>query len=130
METGSLDKQKPNNEQLNIFQSYFCYFSGDIISRISRPVAPLDTTAAPATLPNSQQDQTCQDLFKNDSFKTQNPRLSTTSSGAGESDQELQLNQLVVAQVHHDPILEMPSVEDKETGKISIEHIFLRHLRS
>ena len=85
----------------------------------------MDTTAAPATLPNSQQDQTCQD-----SFKTQNPRLSTTSSGAGESDQELQLNQLVVAQVHHDPILEMPSVEDKETGKISIEYIFLRHLRS
>ena len=91
----------------------------------------MDTTsAAPATLPNSQQDQTCQDSFKNDSFKTQNPRLSTTSSGAGESDQELQLNQLVVAQVHHDPILEMPSVEDKETGKISIEYIFLRHLRS
>ena len=94
----------------------------------------MDTTAAPATLPNtSQQDQTCQDSFKNDSlFKTSqnNPRLSTTSSGAGESDQELQLNQLVVAQVHHDPILEMPSVEDKETGKISIEHIFLRHLRS
>ena len=93
----------------------------------------MDTTAAPATLPNSQQDQTCQDSFKNDSlFKTNqnNPRLSTTSSGAGESDQELQLNQLVVAQVHHDPILEMPSVEDKETGKISIEHIFLRHLGS
>merc|ERR1712223_1320468 len=46
-----------------------------------------------------------------------NPRLSTTSSGAGESDcdQQLQLNQLVVAQVHHDPILEMPAVEDKET---------------
>ena len=91
----------------------------------------MDTTsAAPATvLPNSQHDQTCQDSFKTDSFKTQNnPRLSTTSSGAGESDQELQLNQLVVAQVHHDPILEMPSVEDKETGKISIKHIFLRHL--
>ena len=92
----------------------------------------MDTTSsAPATvLPNSQHDQTCQDSFKNESFKTQNPRLSTTSSGAGESDQELQLNQLVVAQVHHDPILEMPSVEDKETGKISIEYIFLRHLRS
>ena len=93
----------------------------------------MDTTsAAPATLPNSQQNQTCQDSFKTDSFKTSqnNPRLSTTSSGAGESDQELQLNQLVVAQVHNDPILKMPSVEDKETGKISIEHICLRHLRS
>ena len=93
----------------------------------------MDTTAAlVTTLPNSQQDQTCQDSFKNDSlFKTNqnNPRLSTTSSGAGESDQELQLNQLVVAQVHHDPILEMPSVEDKETGKIRIKHIFLRHLK-
>ena len=50
-----------------------------------------------------------------------NPRLSTASSGAGESDGELQLNQLVVAQVHHDPILEIPSVEDKETGEITIK---------
>merc|ERR1719266_2814562 len=54
-----------------------------------------------------------------------NPRLSTTSSGAGESDcdQQLQLNQLVVAQVHHDPILEMPAVEDKETDSLEVENI-------
>ena len=42
-----------------------------------------------------------------------NPRFSTTSSGAGESE-DLALNQLVVAQVHHDPILEMRSAEESE----------------
>merc|ERR1712083_818880 len=46
-----------------------------------------------------------------------------TSSGAGESEGELQLNQLVVAQVHHDPILEVPSVEDKETDSLEVENI-------
>ena len=78
----------------------------------------METTSESSTLPNT--------TTSNCELRNQqpNPRLSTTSSGAGESDQELQLNQLVVAQVHHDPILEMPSVEDKETGKISIiEHI-------
>ena len=34
--------------------------------------------------------------------KPDNPRLSTTSS----TDEEVQVDQLVIAQVHHDPILE------------------------
>lgn len=45
----------------------------------------------------------------------ENPRFSTTSSGVGDTDEQ-QMNQLVIAQVHHDPILEMRQVEnDKDT---------------
>ena len=56
-------------------------------------------------------------------IKVANERFSTASSNLGETEQIL--NQLVVAQVHHDPVLEkrteiLEPKEDKETGKIII----------
>lgn len=48
----------------------------------------------------------------------ENPRFSTTSSGVGDTDEQ-QMNQLVIAQVHHDPILEMRQVENHAAAAVT-----------
>jgi hypothetical protein len=57
---------------------------------------------------------------KGDVKISNNPRFSTASSLEG--DEHLQLDQLVVAQVHHDPIQEK-RVEEEQESKISSEEV-------
>ena len=53
----------------------------------------------------------------------ENPRYSTTSSGVGDTEEQ-QLNQLVIAQVHHDPILELRTLkEDKESEETKEDEV-------
>ena len=63
----------------------------------------------------------CTPYVTGDNKISNNPRFSTASSLEG--DEHLQLDQLVVAQVHHDPIQEKRVEEEQESKSNNQFHI-------